>query len=98
GDGMGTVHEARAHQRRLRTEHARPDLIQRLAAQIVVAVARCTRKAGLGDSEFLECLHYPPRIYTRDSVYLRKTRCKFRLAVLREALNFRRYITQLHRL
>ena len=95
---MRAVHEARAHQRGLRAKYARPNLIQRLTAQVVIAVARGPGKAGLRDAELLEGLHNALCITSRDAVYLREARGQLRLAVLREALDFRRYVTQLHRL
>ena len=76
GEGMRTVHKADADERGLRAEYLGIYLIERLAAEIVVAVAGCTGKARLSDAVVLKCFHHAARVYFGDAVYLRKSSCK----------------------
>ena len=55
---MGAVYELDAHQRGLGAENVGIDLIQGLAAQIVIAVAGCPGKAGVRDPVVLKGLHH----------------------------------------
>ena len=73
---VGTVHKADTDKRRLRAKYLGVYLVERLTAEIVVAVAGGTGKARLGDAVILKRLHHAARVYFGDAVYLRKSSCK----------------------
>ena len=85
---MGAVYELDAHQRGLRAENVGIDLIQGLAAQIVIAVAGRAGKAGLRDPVVLEGLHHLAGVVLGHDVDFLKAAAELFLGPLRHLVYF----------
>ena len=96
GQRMSAVDKADAHKRGFRTEYLGVDLIQRFAAEIVIAVASRSGKAGVGNAVILKRRHYAAGILLGNSVYLRKSFSQLGLNALRHSKNFGFYICNFH--
>ena len=71
---MRTINKADADKCRLRAEYLRIDLIEHFPADIIVAVAGRSGKAGVGNFVILERLHDLERVLLRNAVNSLKLR------------------------
>ena len=93
---MGTVYKSDTHKRSFRTEHLRIDLIKHFPSQIVITVAGCSGKAGVGYLVVLKCGHHLPGVEHCDAVYALKLRSYLLFCLASKLVYFGFYIVYVH--
>ena len=93
---MSAVNEADAHKCRFRAENLRIDLVEHFPADIVVAIAGRSGKAGVGYLVILKRLHDLERVLLRNSVNALELRPYLIFRFLRKCEHLRLHITEFH--
>ena len=93
---MGTVYKSDTHKCSFRTEHLRIDLIKHFPSQIVITVAGCSGKAGVGYLVVLKCGHYLASVDHGDAVDALKLRPDLLFCLASKLVYFGSYIVYVH--
>ena len=93
---MSAVYKADANKCSIGAENLCINLVEHFPADIIITVAACSGKAGVGDLIVLKCLHYLNRIGLRDPVNSLKLRHYLFFCLTCELKNLRLHFTNFH--
>ena len=93
---MRAVYKSDAHKGCFRAEHLGVYLIKHFPAQIIITVAGCSGKAGVGYLVVLKCGHHLPGVEHCDAVYALKLRSYLLFCLTSKLVYFGSYIVYVH--